>query len=45
MKRVLVILPSADVEKLDQLVNDKLYPNRNEAIRFAVHDLVRKETK
>jgi Arc/MetJ-type ribon-helix-helix transcriptional regulator len=31
------------VARLDELVAKGLYPNRNEVIRFAIHDLVRKE--
>lgn len=45
MKSVLVHIPSDDVEVLDKLVSLKYYPSRNEAIRFAVHDLVKKERK
>lgn len=43
MKSVLVQIPLPDVEGLDKLVARKLYPNRNEAIRFAIHDLLRNE--
>lgn len=45
MKSVHVHLPLDDAEVLDKLVSLKYYPSRNEAIRFAVHDLVRKERK
>lgn len=45
MKPILIQLPLADVAILDKLVALNFYPNRNEAIRFAVHDLVRRERK
>jgi len=33
------------IKKLDKLVKEeKKYPNRSEAIRFAVRDLIQKET-
>jgi len=43
MKPVQVWIPKKDIEDLDKLVDLKFYPNRNEAIRFAIHDLVRRE--
>jgi Arc/MetJ-type ribon-helix-helix transcriptional regulator len=36
-------LPEFAIEKLDALVKKGLYPNRAEAIRCAVHDLVQQE--
>lgn len=43
MKVVTVWIPRTEVEKLDELVKRGFYPSRNEAIRFAVHDLLRAE--
>lgn len=31
------------IEKLDELVKNKRYPNRSEAIRMAIHDLLEEE--
>ena len=42
MKHILVYFPKGLIEKLDSLV-PQFYPNRNEAIRCAVNDLVKKE--
>ena len=36
----MVYIPETDVEGLDQLVANKQYANRNEAIRFAIKDLL-----
>lgn len=44
MKPILIRLPKGLVEKLDSLV-PQLYPNRNDAIRFAVLDLVKREVR
>jgi antitoxin ParD1/3/4 len=43
MKVVTVHLPEAYVEAIDELVKRGLYPNRAEAIRMAVRDLIRRE--
>jgi Arc/MetJ-type ribon-helix-helix transcriptional regulator len=43
MKVVTVHLPEAYLEAIDELVKRKLYPNRAEAIRMAVRDLIRRE--
>ena len=43
MKPVQVYLPDPYVEALDKLVRRKLYPNRNEAIRFAIRDFLHAE--
>ncbi|MEM2592544.1 MAG: ribbon-helix-helix domain-containing protein [Thermofilaceae archaeon] len=43
MKVVTVHLPEAYIEALDELVRKKLYPNRAEAIRMAVRDMIMKE--
>ncbi len=43
MKMLTVYLPEAYIETLDLLVNEELFPNRSEAIRTAVRDLIRNE--
>ena len=43
MKLTTLYLPEFIIEKLDALVKKGLYPNRAEAIRCAVHDLVQQE--
>lgn len=43
MKLVTVWIPRTEVEKLDEIVKRGFYPSRNEAIRFAIHDLLRAE--
>jgi len=43
MKLITLHLPLYYIKKLDELVDAKKYPNRSEAIRFAVRDLIRKE--
>ena len=40
MKRVLVQIPEKWVELLDKLVGLQFYPNRNEAIRVAIRELL-----
>ncbi|RLF12310.1 MAG: CopG family transcriptional regulator [Thermoprotei archaeon] len=42
--RILTVhLPDAYIQGLDELVNQRFYPNRSEAIRVAVRDLLKKE--
>jgi Arc/MetJ-type ribon-helix-helix transcriptional regulator len=36
-----VYLPPSYIEGLDRLVEEKLYPHRNEAIRLAIRDLLK----
>ncbi|MEM0057949.1 MAG: ribbon-helix-helix domain-containing protein [Candidatus Bathyarchaeia archaeon] len=43
MKLITLYLPEPYIEALDQLVNEKLYPNRAEAIRVAIRDLINNE--
>jgi hypothetical protein len=43
MKLVNVRLPDPYIKGLDDLVDQKLYPNRSEAIRAAVRDLLKGE--
>ena len=40
MKLITLYVPETYVEKLDLLVERKLFPNRAEAIRMAIHDLL-----
>ena len=40
MKLISLHLPEIYIQALDQLVKDKYYPNRAEAIRTAVRDLL-----
>ncbi len=41
MKLITVNLPELYIASLDQLVGEKVYPSRSEAIRCAVRDLIR----
>jgi len=43
MKLVTINLPEAYVNGIERLILEKLYPNRSEAIRIAVRDLLKKE--
>jgi len=38
-----VFIPESYIESLDILVVDELFPNRSEAIRTAIRDLIRNE--
>lgn len=40
MKLITVHLPEVYIKALDGLVDEKMYPNRSEAIRTAVRDLL-----
>jgi len=40
MKLITLYLPTKYIESLDQLVAEGFYPNRSEAIRLAVRDLI-----
>jgi len=40
MKLITLHLPEPYIKELDRLVKEKYYPNRAEAIRVAVHDLL-----
>jgi Arc/MetJ-type ribon-helix-helix transcriptional regulator len=40
MKLITLYLPEPYIKALDRLVNEKYYPNRAEAIRVAIHDLI-----
>lgn len=43
MRVVTVHLPKPYVELIDELVRRRIYPNRAEAIRMAVRDLINNE--
>jgi len=43
MKLITLYLPEPYIRALDWLVNEKYYPNRAEAIRVAVRDLLSME--
>ncbi|MGB9741238.1 MAG: ribbon-helix-helix domain-containing protein [Candidatus Bathyarchaeia archaeon] len=43
MKLITIYLPEPYIKMLDQLVNEKYYPNRAEAIRVAIRDLINGE--
>lgn len=43
MKMLTVFIPEKYIESLDLLVIEELYPNRSEAIRSAIRDLIRNE--
>ena len=38
-----VFIPESYIESLDILVSEELFPNRSEAIRSAIRDLIRNE--
>lgn len=43
MKLITLYLPIPYLKALDQLVDEHFYPNRAEAIRVAIRDLLTKE--
>jgi Arc/MetJ-type ribon-helix-helix transcriptional regulator len=43
MKLITLYLPETYIKMLDQLVNERFYPNRAEAIRVAIRDLINDE--
>ncbi|RLI21766.1 hypothetical protein DRO54_02880 [Candidatus Bathyarchaeota archaeon] len=43
MKLITLYLPEPYIEALDKLVSEKFYPNRAEAIRTAILDMIREE--
>ena len=40
MKLITLYLPETYIKALDQLVNERFYPNRAEAIRVAIRDMI-----
>ena len=43
MKLITLYLPEPYISDLDKLVNERFYPNRAEAIRVAIRDLISNE--
>ena len=43
MKLITLYLPETYIKALDQLVGERFYPNRAEAIRIAVRDMLVEE--
>ena len=43
MKMITLYLPEPYIKALNKLVNEKFYPNRAEAIRVAIRDLINDE--
>lgn len=43
MKLITLYLPEPYIKALNQLVNERYYPNRAEAIRVAIRDLLNDE--
>lgn len=43
MRLIAVHLPDRILTDIEQLVNKGLYPNRSEAIRIAIRDLLKRE--
>lgn len=43
MKLVTLHVPEVYLDGLEKLVNNNLYPNRSEAIRIAIRDLLKRE--
>lgn len=45
MKLITLYLPETYIQQLDQLVDAKFFPNRAEAIRVAIRDLFKSESR
>jgi len=45
MKLITLYLPEPYIKMLDQLVSERFYPNRAEAIRVAIRDLINDEVR
>ena len=43
MQLITVHVPEAYLSALDTLINEKIYPNRSEAIRVAIRDMLKTE--
>jgi len=43
LKLITLYVPETYLKALDQLVDERFYPNRAEAIRVAIHDLINDE--
>ena len=45
MKAVHVFVPRPSIQRIDKLIERKIYPNRNEFIRLAIRDLLDADEK
>ena len=45
MRVITCRLPDKDVESLQQLIRNKHYPNRSEAVRAAIRDFLKEENQ
>jgi len=45
LKLITLYLPEPYIKMLDQLVSERFYPNRAEAIRVAIRDLINDEVR
>jgi len=45
MKIIPVHLPAGYLDGIDTLIDRDLYPNRSEAIRMAIRDMLKSETR
>ncbi len=43
LKLITLYLPETYIKALDKLVGDRFYPNRAEAIRIAIRDMISEE--
>ena len=43
MRMLTVFIPESYIETLNILVSEEIFPNRSEAIRVAIRDLIRNE--
>jgi Arc/MetJ-type ribon-helix-helix transcriptional regulator len=43
MRLITLYLPETYIKALDKLVGDRFYPNRAEAIRIAIRDMISEE--
>lgn len=41
VKLISLHIPEADIKRIDELIKNELYPNRSEAIRHAIKDLIK----
>ena len=43
MKQITIHVTEETLEVMDYLINHRLYPNRSELIRYAIHQLLQEE--
>jgi len=43
MKPCLIFIPEPDLKRIKELIDKKLYPNKNEFVRLAIKDLLDNE--